>query len=142
TYMQDFKLDGMIHARVVHPPTMKGKLVSYNDWDCTKLPGYIGVVRKGDFLAVLSKTEWGAVKAARALQTQWSQWSGLPEQSKLWEWVRSVKVNKTEEFQAVGDAAKALADGSARTLSASYDFPVQTHGSLGPSCAVASYEDG
>ena len=82
-YMQDFKLDGMIHARVVRPPAMKAKLVSYNDWECTKLPGYIGVVRKGTFLAVLSKTEWGAVKAAQVVETTWSDWAGLPEQARL-----------------------------------------------------------
>ncbi len=142
TYMQDFKLDGMLHARVMRPPAMKAKLLSYNDWDCHKMPDYVGVVRKGDFLAVLSRTEWGAIRAARALATKWSDWSGLPEQAKLWEWVRSVKVNKTEQFQGVGDPAPALAAGGAKAFAASYDFPVQTHGSLGPSCAVAAYEDG
>ena len=142
TYMQDFKLDGMLHARVVRPPAMKAKLVSYNDWDCRKMPGYVGIVRKGDFIAVLSRTEWGAIRAAGALETQWTDWNGLPEQAKLWEWVRSVKVNKTEQFQGVGDPVPALAAEGARTFSASYDFPVQTHGSLGPSCAVAAYEDG
>jgi len=142
TYMHDFKLDGMVHARVVRPPAMKAKLVSYNDWDCHKLPGYIGVVRKGEFLAVLSRTEWGAIRAAQAVETKWTDWSGLPDQAKLWEWVRSVKVNKSEPFQSVGDPAQALAAENARTFSASYDFPVQTHGSLGPSCAVAAYEDG
>lgn len=63
-YMQDFKLPGMIHARVVHPRAMKANLQSYNDWECrTQVPGYIGVVRKGNFLAVLAKSEWGAIRA-------------------------------------------------------------------------------
>lgn len=142
TYMQDFKLDGMIHARVVRPPAMKAKLLSYNDWECNKLPGYIGVVRKGDFLAVLSKTEWGAVKASQVVETKWADWAGLPDQAKLWDWVRSVKINKTEAFQTVGNIEQALAAPGVKTFTASYDFPVQTHGSLGPSCAVAAYEDG
>ena len=141
-YMHDFKLEGMVHARVVRPPAMKAKLASFNDWECRKVPGYIGVVRKGDFLAALSRTEWGAIQAAQALETKWTDWSGLPEQAKLWEWVRSVKVNKTEQFQGVGDVDAALASDGARIFSASYDFPVQTHGSLGPSCAIAAYEDG
>ncbi|NLD53119.1 MAG: molybdopterin-dependent oxidoreductase [Burkholderiaceae bacterium] len=142
TYMQDFRLDGMIHARVVRPPAMKAKLLSFNDWDCREIPGYIGVVRKGDFLAVLSRTEWGAIRAMDAIEARWSDWSGLPEQAKLWEWVRSVKVNKVESFQSVGDPTQAMGADGARTFGASYDFPVQTHGSLGPSCAVAAYEDG
>ena len=142
TYMQDFKLDGMVHARVVRPPAMKAKLLSYNDWECNKLPGYVGVVRKGDFLAVLSKTEWGAIKALEAIETKWSDWAGLPEQAQLWDWIRTVKINKTEPFQTVGNVEQALAALDVKTFAASYDFPVQTHGSLGPSCAVAVYEDG
>lgn len=142
TYMQDFELDGMIHARVVRPPAMKAKLVSYDDQQCSKVAGYIGAVRKADFLAVLSRSEWGAVKAAEVVEAKWSDWSGLPEQAKLWDWVRSVKVNKTEPFQTVGNVEQAMAAADAKTFSASYDFPIQTHGSLGPSCAVAHYRDG
>ena len=142
TYMHDFKLPGMVHARVVHPKAMKATLQSYNDWECRKVPGYIGVVRKGSFLAVLAKSEWGAIKAARVIETQWSDWAGLPDQAKLWEWVRSVKVNKNEAFQTVGNIAEAFAAPGMKTLNASYDFAIHTHGSIGPSCAVAKYEDG
>ena len=141
-YMQDFKLPGMLHARVVRPKAMKATLQSVNDWDCRKVPGYVGYVRKGNFLAVVGKNEWAAVKAARTIETKWSDWSGLPDQAALWEWVRSVKVNKNEAFQSVGKVDDAFAAQGARTLKASYDFAIQTHGSLGPSCAVAKFEDG
>ena len=142
TYMQDFKLPGMIHARVVRPAGMRAALEKYNDWECRKVPGYVGVVRKGNFLAVLAKSEWGAIQASRAIETQWSDWAGLPEQAKLWDWVRQVKVNKSEDLQKVGNTAEAMAAPGLKTLSATYDFAIQTHGSIGPSCAVASWEDG
>lgn len=142
TYMQDFKLPGMIHARVVRPAAMKASLASYNDFPCKRIPGYIGAVRKGNFLAVLAKDEWAAIKAARAIEARWTPWTGLPDSSKLWDYVRGVKVNKTESFQAVGKPQEAFLAASNKLMSASYDFAAQTHGSLGPSCAVAKFEDG
>ncbi len=143
TYMQDFRLPGMVHARVVRPPAMKAALQSVDDSLCRKqVADYVGHVRKGNFLAVVAKSEWGAVKASHLVQAQWSKWEGLPDQAKLFEWVRSVKVNKTEDFQKAGDVAAAFAAPGAKLHSASYDWPVQTHGTMGPSCAVAEFKGG
>lgn len=142
-YMQDFKVPGMVHARVVHPKAMKANLLAVNDWECRKqVPDFIGIVRKGNFLAVLAKSEWGAIKASRLVETQWSDWKGLPDQAKLVEWVRNVRINKTEDFQTAGNVVTAFEAPGARLHRASYDWPVQTHGSLGPSCAIADYKDG
>ncbi|APV49184.1 isoquinoline 1-oxidoreductase [Betaproteobacteria bacterium GR16-43] len=142
-YMQDFRMPGMIHARIIRPPAMKADLLSYNEWECRKqVPDYLGVVRKGNFLAVLAKSEWGSVKASRLIETQWSEWKGLPDQAKLVEYMRSVKINKTEDFQNVGNPLPVFEAPGAKVLKASYDWPVQTHGSLGPSCAVAEFKDG
>jgi CO/xanthine dehydrogenase Mo-binding subunit len=141
--MHDFKLPGMIHARVVRPAAMKANLLSHDDAKCrAQVPDYIGTVRKGNFLAVLAKSEWGAVRALDLIEAQWSKWEGLPDQAKLFEWVRSVKVNKNEEFQKAGNVAEAFAAPGVKVHKASYDWPVQTHGSLGPSCAVAEFKDG
>ncbi len=141
TYMQDFKRKGMLHARVVHPAAMKATLVSFDDAAAKKVPGYVGTVRKGNFLAAVSRTEWGAIKGAEAIKAQWSDWQGLPEKAKLWEHVRNTKVVKDEELQKAGDTAQAM-QGAAKKLSATYDFAVHTHGSIGPSCAVAEMENG
>ena len=142
TYVHDFRLPGMIHARVVRPKAMKAALESYDDQACKKVPGYLGAVRKGNFLAVLAKSEWGAVEASRLIEARWSSWAGLPDQSRLFEWVRSVKVNKNEEFQKVGNVAEVFAAPAAKIHSASYDFAIQSHASLGPSCAVAEFKNG
>ncbi len=142
TYMQDFKRPRMIHARVVRPPALKANLQRYNDSECLKIPGYIGVVKKGNFLAVLGKTEWTAIRASRAIETNWSDWQGLPEKSKLWEYVRNTKVNKDEDLQKVGNSAEALGAPGVKQIKATYDFAIHTHGSIGPSCAVAEYVDG
>ena len=138
-YMHDFKRKGMLHARVVRPTAIKATLQSWNDFDCRKIPGYIGVVKKGNFLAVLGRTEWAAIAASRTIQTTWSSWAGLPDQTKLWEYVRATKVNKDEELQKIGDAVEALKTPNAKIVNATYEFAIHTHGSIGPSCAVAEY---
>ncbi len=142
TYMHDFKLKGMIHARVVRPRAMKATLQAWNDFDCRRIPGYIGAIRKGNYLAVLGRSEWAAIKASKAVETTWSDWQGLPDKAKLWEYVRKVKINKDEDLQKVGNSAEAMKTPNAKIVSASYDFAIHTHGSIGPSCAVAEYKDG
>jgi len=139
-YMHDFRIAGMQHARVVHPAGIKAELQSVDDAGCREIPGYRGLVRKANFLAVVARDEWSAIKAARAIKTAWSDWAGLPDQASLWDAVRSTKVVSTEELQKAGDVAKAPP--GAKTLKATYDFAIHTHGSIGPSCAVAEMKDG
>jgi CO/xanthine dehydrogenase Mo-binding subunit len=103
--------------------------------------GFVQVVRKQDFLAVVCKTEWAAVKAARALKTQWATPNTLPEQAKLYDYWRKLPVAKNEAVIKTGDATQALA-GAAKRIQATYDFAPHTHGSIGPSCAVADFKDG
>src|SRR4029079_13949571 len=142
TYMQDFRRKGMVHARVIRPATMKANLVRYNDWECLKVPGYIGVVKKGNFLAVLGRNEWAAIRAAKAIETEWSDWKGVPDKAKLWDYVRNTKINKDEDLQKVANSAEAIGAPNVKKVNASYDFAIHTHGSIGPSCAVAEYADG
>lgn len=140
-YMHDFKLPGMLHARMIRPSGQGGKLLSVDDSAARKVNGFVQVVRKQDFLAVVCKTEWAAVKAARALKTQWATPNTLPEQAKLYDYWRKLPVAKNEAVIKTGDATQALA-GAAKRIQATYDFAPHTHGSIGPSCAVADFKDG
>jgi CO/xanthine dehydrogenase Mo-binding subunit len=142
SYMQDFRVDGMIHARVIRPRGVKAALLTWSDAKARKIPGYLGAVRKENFLAVLGRNEWAAIKASRALETTWSDWHGLPEEAKLWEYVRGARVVNDEDVQKTGDSTAAMKAQGARIISATYDFAIHTHGSIGPSCAVARYQDG
>jgi nicotinate dehydrogenase subunit B len=140
TYMQDFRLPGMLHARVVRPPAI-GAVLEGVDESSLKDIRTARAVRQGNFLAVVADNEWAAVKGAQKLNATWSKWEGLPEQSQLYEHVRASKVAKDEVTANVGNSGEALAQG-AKKLSATYDFAIHTHGSIGPSCAVAEFKDG
>src|SRR5262249_60700061 len=77
-----------------------------------------------------------------AVKTKWADWAGLPDAAKLWDHVRATKAVKDEVLQNVGDAEAAMKQPAAKTLAATYDFAIHTHGSIGPSCAVAEIKDG
>jgi nicotinate dehydrogenase subunit B len=140
TYMQDFRVPGMLHARVVRPPAIGATLENVDESSVKNIKG-AKVVRQGSFLAVVAESEWAAVKAAKALKATWTKWEGLPDQSKLWEHVRSTKVAKDDVAVDRGDPKAAIA-GAAKRLKATYDFAIHTHGSMGPACAVADVKEG
>ncbi|MBP0444836.1 xanthine dehydrogenase family protein molybdopterin-binding subunit [Roseomonas sp. SSH11] len=141
TYMHDFRVDGMLHGRVVRPPGLQAQLQQVDESSVRNIPGLVKVVREGNFVGVVAQTEWGAIRAAQDLKLTWSNWEGLPEQSRLWEHVRATPVAKDDVTSNVGNAGEALGQGAKR-LNATYDFAIHTHGSLGPSCAVAEIRDG
>jgi nicotinate dehydrogenase subunit B len=141
TYVHDLRVPGMLHARVLRPDVIGASLLSVDDAQARKVPGFVRTVRKGDFLAVVATTEWGAIRAMRAVRAGWGAGETLPDPATVFDDWRSRPVAKEESTQKVGDVEAALA-GAQRRVRARYDFAVQTHASLGPSCAVADFRDG
>src|SRR5215468_5493736 len=142
TYMQDFRVPGMLHGRVVRPPAIGATLESVDESSIKDVAGVVKVVRQGNFLGVVAESEWGAIKAAEKLKASWSKSQTLPDAAKLWDEVRASKVVKDEVTSNVGNTAEAMGKAGAKTLKATYDFAIHTHGSIGPSCAVAEFKDG
>jgi CO/xanthine dehydrogenase Mo-binding subunit len=99
-------------------------------------------VREGNFLGVVATSEWDAIRGADALKVTWSKSETLPDQAKLWEHVRASKVAKVEEYGKIGNTAEAMAKDGVKIINATYDFAIHTHGSIGPSCAIAEFKDG
>ena len=141
TYVQDVKVPGMLYGRPVHPPAIKAKLLSVDESSLHGIPGIVKVVREGDFCGVVAETEWAAIKAARQLKATWTTWAGLPAENELWSYVRATKVATNDATSNVGNTADALEHAS-RRMKATYNFAMQTHGSIGPSAAVAEFKDG
>jgi nicotinate dehydrogenase subunit B len=143
-YMHNLRMPDMLHGRVVRPPSVGAKLEKVDEAAVKDIPGVLQVVREGNFLGVVASNEWAAIKGAQKLKSAaaWSKWEGLPEQAKLYEHVRATKVIKDEVTSNVGDTAQALAKDGVKKISATYDFPINTHGSIGPSCAIAEFKDG
>jgi len=134
-YMQDFKVRGMLHARVIRPPAVGASLVSVDESSIASLPG-AKVVRQKDFLCVVAEDEWTAIKAQRTLKCEWSEGRGLPPQEAVAQRMRAGPFTREETLVSRGDVKPALPPG-AIALKASYFWPMHSHGSIGPSCAIA-----
>jgi nicotinate dehydrogenase subunit B len=134
-YVHDFKLPGMLHGRAIRPPAIGAQLVSVDESSIGGIPD-VRVVRINNFLGVVAKNEWAAVRAATALKATWSDWRGLPGHEDLPRFIREGTVDHDEKTVTRGDSRPAMA-GAAKRFSASYYFPYQGHASMGPSCAVA-----
>ena len=54
TYMQDYRVPGMSHGRVVRPNAIGAKLEDVDDSALKNFPGIVKVVREGNFLGVVA----------------------------------------------------------------------------------------
>ncbi len=79
-YIQDIVLEGMVHGRVIRPPSPAARLVAVDEDQLRKQPGVIAVVRDGSFLAVVAGTEIAAIRAQRAARrlSTWEETATLP----------------------------------------------------------------
>jgi len=139
-YIQDMRLPGMVHARVVRPPSYGAELIALDSAAVEKLPGVVKIVRDGNFLAVVAAKEYQAVKAMRALTSlaKWRETARLPKQDDLPNVITGLPSQDTTIYQQSNPSAAGT-----KTIEASYTRPYQAHGSIGPSCAVAqSINDG
>jgi nicotinate dehydrogenase subunit B len=139
-YVQDHRVEGMWHARVVRPPAVGATLLSVDESTLAAIP-QARVVRIKNFLAVAAPREWNTVRALRALKATWSEAATLPGSDAVYEAVRATPVARTEMLRNIGDATATLA-AAPHLIQASYAWPIQSHGSMGPSCAVADIRDG
>ena len=140
-FVHDFRLPGMLHARVIRPAAMGARLIAVDDAAARTIAGFVTLVRRNNFLAVVARDEWAAVRAARAVTANWSEWEGLPDKAQLWDHVRATPVVRRDVTQNAGAAEEALKN-AARPLQATFDFAINMHGALGPSCAVAEWKNG
>ena len=133
-FLHDFKLDGMLHARVIRAPANGANLVEVDEASVNAIPG-AKIVRVKNLLAVVANDEWDAICAARLVKAQWSEATPLIGSDAVRGWLRNGPFESEETLVKKGDARQALA--SAKKVSAEFYWPVQSHASLEPSCAIA-----
>jgi nicotinate dehydrogenase subunit B len=138
-YTQDVRVTGMVHARVVRPPTLDSKLLKVRGFPGGKRPaGLIKVVVKNNFVAVVAEREEQAIDAAQQLRVSW-QTTPLPSYEHLYGDLQRQTPTTDRVLIDTQDVDAALA-GAAKTLQVNYRYPIQMHGSMGASAAVASVE--
>jgi len=137
-YAHDVRVPGMLHGRVVRPPTITAKPASIDDSAAKNIPGFMRVVQEGSFVGVVCRTEWAAINAAKALKMTWSQPATKMPSSpdEVFAYIKNTKILRDQKTVNKGNPETALPQ-AAKTYEATYRWPFQMHGMMGPSCAVA-----
>ena len=135
-FVTDVRLPNMLHARLIRPPKAACAIGGVDEASIKTIPG-ARVVRDKELLAVVAENEWDAVRAAQALKVAWADAGDVfPPMAKLHDHIRAAAVIKREEPVKRGDLDAAF-KGAARVVQVEYEWPFQSHASMGPACAVA-----
>jgi len=136
-FIHDMRLPGMLHARVLRGPSEGTRLSLPSADEIEAMPGVFKYVRNGDFAAILAEREWDAIKAMRTLQSAPYELTRAPfphgsvdETLKALPW-RDIVILDTDAV--VANPVKSVAQ--------KYSRHWISHGSIGPSCAIAWLND-
>ncbi len=138
-FIQDLRFPGMVYASIVRPPAYEAKLLQLDEKELQKnIPGVLKTVVNGSFVGIIAREEYQAIKAQRWLKqhSQWSAGNPLPAGENLVAWLKTLPA-QTERDNEKGSMP---ADTSS-FIKAQYFKPYYMHGSIGPSCAVAIYDN-
>ena len=140
-YAQDMRVPGMLHGRVVRPPVVNSKPTGIDESSIKDIPGIIKVVQEGNFVGVVATTEWSAIRAAKALKVTWSMpGSKLPSNpEELYSFLKNTRSARDSSASEKGNLDAAFSTAH-KTFEATYRWPFQLHGMIGPSCAVADVQ--
>ena len=140
-YCTDIKLPGMVHARMIRPAVAGSVPVKVDEASINYIPGAKVVWDKG-FLGVVADKEWDAIQATEKLKVEWSAVAPpFPEQASLYGHIRKATARKRQVEKENGNVDEAFKT-AARVIEAEYEWPFQSHASMGPACAVVEIKDG
>jgi CO/xanthine dehydrogenase Mo-binding subunit len=140
-FVTDVKVPGMVHGRMIRPAVAGSVPVKVDESSIKDISGAKVVWDKG-FLGVVADKEWDAIQAARKLKVEWSDAPPpFPEQAALYDHIRNSPVRKREVANETGNVDEAFKS-AAKIIEASYEWPFQSHASMGPACALVEIKDG
>ena len=136
-FVQNVRVPGMVHGRVVRPPAVGATLVSVDESSVQGMPGVIKVVVRKNFVGVVAEKPWQAIQAAGKLKVTWTP-ASLPRQAEFYDYVRK-QPSRDALLVDSRDVDETLSR-AATVVKATYRHPYQMHGSMGSSCAVADVQ--
>ena len=138
-FVHNVRVPGMLHGRVVRPPTVGATIAAVDESSVKDLPGVVKVVIRKNFVGVVAQKPWQAIQAANKLKVTWTSGPALATHADLYQRIRNQKSTRDTLLVDSKDVDQKLT-GAATTVKATYLHPYQMHGSLGSSCAVADVQ--
>jgi nicotinate dehydrogenase subunit B len=139
----DVKLPGMVHARNIKPPVAGAKVAGIDESSVRGMPGFVKVVNKGNYVAVVCEREEQAINAARQLKVNWEKPTApaFPSSDNLFQYMRTATPTSSANPVTVGDPEAAFR-GTGTLVEAEYEIPFQGHTAIGPAHAMAEPSNG
>ena len=137
-FVHNVRVPGMLHGRVVRPPSPGATVMGVDESSVRGMPGLVKVVVKNNFIGVVADKPWQAIQIAEKLRVTWTPGPRLSPQRDAYQQIRKEPSTDTLLVDS-GDVDKTLASATT-VLRATYHHPYQMHGSIGSSCAVADVQ--
>lgn len=147
-YAIDIKVEGMLHAAVLHAPRLGLAAGTIrNREQVAALPGVAGVEVLDGAVAVLAQRWWTAKRAVEALEVDWiafdtlpQGWRAMPADFSTEAHAEALAANTgaETEAEATGDAAAALS-AAKEVVSATYHSQLLHHAQLEPPSSLARF---
>ena len=139
-FLHDIELPGMLHARMVRPPSFHARLLFVDKAPTLAMHGIIKVLHQASLLGVIAEREEIAIQAAELLSKSctWSQTECLPDENDLGNYLRQQSSDKEVLSEVKSEIKSSTQD---RTISSFYTRPYLSHASIGPSCALAWWRE-
>jgi CO/xanthine dehydrogenase Mo-binding subunit len=139
-YVHNVRVPGMVHGRVVRPPTVGATVGAVDESSVSAIPGLIKVVVRHNFIGVVCEKQWQAVQAANRLKVTWNPGQALPAHSTFHDRMR--KQPSRDTMLVDSKDVDAMLASAAQVVRSTYVHPYHMHGSIGASCAVADVKAG
>ena len=123
-YTGDHKLPGMLHARILRPPSHGAKLASVDVSGTEKVEG-VRVIRDGDFIAVVSENREKADEAIVKIKADYTFDEMKVNEKTLFDWILKAE-SRSNVARTKGDieAGRQLCD---KTFESEYHDPYLAH---------------
>ena len=139
-YSQDIVVAGMLHGKILRPPSYGARLQQIDTERAEAVPGLVMVVREDDFIGVLCEREDTAEFALDAIRARWQEDREQPSDSDLPDLLKE-RARELVILREDGSPAAGFAQAD-HVLESRYFVPYVANAIMEPSAAVASWNNG
>ena len=136
-FIHDITLDGMMHGRVLQPPSQMSRITRFDGDAFAAKFADVKLVRNGSFIGVIAEREDIVVKAI-AFAANLTNWQS--EATVAADLVGAIGSADVADDIVVDEGSAATSTG--QTVSVAIRKPFYAHASIAPSCAIATWRDG
>jgi nicotinate dehydrogenase subunit B len=139
-FLQDQRPEGLLHGRVLRPPSRCAVLRAVDVEPARACPGVVAVHRDGSFLGVVAEREEQALRALEVLRRSctWDEQDSLPSERDV---PRFLQEAPAETVVATADDGSRPDAVPVRTVRLRCTRPYLAHASLAPSAGMARWDE-